>query len=186
MTDLDDRKQALRDSARSRRLGLDPALCGAAMAAHVLRDCPPPVGAVVAGFWPLADEIDPRALLHALLDRGHTVALPVTPPRGQPLTFRRWRAGDPLAPGRFGTMVPAGEPMAPDVLLIPLLAFDPAGRRLGYGGGYYDRTLAALPGRFRLGCGFAAQQVDEVPIGPYDCPLDAVATELGVVRFAAA
>jgi 5-formyltetrahydrofolate cyclo-ligase len=183
MTDLDDRKQALRQSAKARRLGHDPTLCGAAMAAHVLRDCPPPLGAVVAGFWPLADEIDPRPLLHALLDRGHPVVLPVTPPRGQALTFRRWRAGDALVPERFGTMRPTGEALAPDLLLIPLLAFDLAGRRLGYGGGYYDRTLAELPGRFRLGCGFAAQQMDEVPAGPYDCPLDAVATELGVVRF---
>jgi 5-formyltetrahydrofolate cyclo-ligase len=73
--------------------------------------------------------------------------------------------------------------MVPDFLLIPLLAFDSGGRRLGYGGGFYDRTLAALPRRFRLGCGFAAQQVDAVPIGPYDMMLDAVATEQGIMRF---
>jgi 5-formyltetrahydrofolate cyclo-ligase len=73
--------------------------------------------------------------------------------------------------------------MGPDMLLIPLLAFDPRGRRLGYGGGFYDRTLAGLPGRFRLGCAFAAQRMDAVPIGPYDITLDAVATEQGVIRF---
>jgi 5-formyltetrahydrofolate cyclo-ligase len=89
-----------------------------------------------------------------------------------------------MVPERFGTMRPVGEAMTPDVLLIPLLAFDAAGHRLGYGGGFYDRTLAGLPGRFRLGCAFATQQVDEVPAGPYDIRLDAVATEAGVIRFA--
>jgi 5-formyltetrahydrofolate cyclo-ligase len=116
--------------------------------------------------------------------------LPVTPKRGQPLTFRHWHPGDIMERERFGTMRPAGRPtgleLVPDVLLIPLLAFDAAGRRLGYGGGFYDRTLAGLPGRFRLGCAYAAQQVDEVPAGPYDMTLDAVATECGVVRFEAA
>jgi 5-formyltetrahydrofolate cyclo-ligase len=68
------------------------------------------------------------------------------------------------------------------MLLIPLLAFDAGGGRLGYGGGFYDRTLAQLPDRFRLGCAFAAQQVDAVPVGPYDIRLDAVATENGIIR----
>ncbi len=148
-----------------------------------MRDCPLSPGAVVAGFWPLEQEIDLRHLLRELHGRGHPVVLPVTPRRGEALTFRRWRPGDVMLAERFGTMRPVGEPMVPDVLLIPLLAFDAAGWRLGYGGGFYDRTLAGLPGRFRLGCGFAAQQVDAVPIGPYDMKLDAVATEQGVMRF---
>jgi 5-formyltetrahydrofolate cyclo-ligase len=108
--------------------------------------------------------------------------LPVTPQRGEVLTFRGWQPGDALIPERFGTMRPIGELLTPDTLLIPLLAFDAAGRRLGYGGGFYDRTLAGLPGRFRLGCAFAAQQVDAVPVGPYDMRLDAVATENGIIR----
>jgi 5-formyltetrahydrofolate cyclo-ligase len=82
---------------------------------------------------------------------------------------------------RFGTHRPAGAPCAPDFLLVPLLAFDRRGRRLGYGGGYYDRTLADLPGRFAMGVGYAAQELDEVPAGPYDVLLDAVATERGVI-----
>ncbi len=167
----------------ARRQGLDPVACGEALAEHVMRDCPPPDGCVVSGFWPIGQEIDVRCLLHRLHERGNPVLLPVTPRRGQALTFRRWRPGDVLVAESFGTMRPTGEEMVPDVLLIPLLAFDLSGRRLGYGGGFYDRTLDGLPGRFRLGCAFAAQQVDAVPFGPYDMMLDAVATERGILRF---
>jgi 5-formyltetrahydrofolate cyclo-ligase len=155
---------------------------GSALAQHVLRDCPPPPAAVVSGFWPLGEEIDIRPLLLALHDRGHRVTLPVTPRRGEALTFRGWQPGDVMLPERFGTLRPIGEVLVPDFLLIPLLAFDAAGARLGYGGGFYDRTLAVLPGRLRLGCAFAAQQVDSVPVGPYDIRLDAVATENGIIR----
>ena len=182
MNELDLAKRDARATAFARREGLDTRAAGQALAQHVLRDCPPPPNAVVSGFWPLGPEIDTRPLLLALHDRGHRIALPVTPKRGEPLTFRGWQPGDVLVPERFGTMRPIGEILVPDVLLIPLLAFDAAGRRLGYGGGFYDRTLAALPGRFRLGCAFAAQQVDAVPVGPYDIPLDAVATEQGIIR----
>ncbi|MEA2769104.1 MAG: 5-formyltetrahydrofolate cyclo-ligase [Acetobacteraceae bacterium] len=182
MNDLDVAKRAARDAATARRLDLNAQAAGNALAAHVLRDCPPPPGAVISGFWPMGEEIDIRPLLHALHDRGHRVALPVTPRRGEALTFRGWQPGDVLVPERFGTMRPIGEILTPDMLLIPLLAFDAAGGRLGYGGGFYDRTLAGLPGRFRLGCAFAAQQVDAVPIGPYDIRLDAVATENGIIR----
>jgi 5-formyltetrahydrofolate cyclo-ligase len=182
MNDLDASKRAAREAALARRHGLDPLAAGQALAGHVLRDCPPLPGATVSGFWPIGEEIDIRPLLHALHERGHPVALPVTPRRGEALTFRGWQPGDALVPERFGTMRPIGDPLTPDVLLIPLLAFDVTGARLGYGGGFYDRTLAGLPGRFRLGCAFAAQQVDVVPFGPYDMRLDAVATENGIIR----
>jgi 5-formyltetrahydrofolate cyclo-ligase len=183
MSDVEAAKQAARQAAIAARRGFDPIECGRALAGHVMRECPPPAHSIVSGFWPIAQEIDVRGLLHALHERGNPVVLPVTPRRGQSLTFRRWRPGDVLIAERFGTMRPIGEEMVPDVLLIPLLAFDSGGRRLGYGGGFYDRTLAGLPGRFRLGCAFAAQQVDAVPVGAYDMTLDAVATERGVIRF---
>jgi 5-formyltetrahydrofolate cyclo-ligase len=182
MNDLEAAKRAARAAAKVRRAGCDPVAAGTALTAHLMRDMPPPVGAMVAGFWPLDQEIDIRPLLHALHDRGNPVALPVTPPRGEPLTFRRWQPGDAMAAERFGTARPIGDLMVPDVMLLPLLAFDKSGGRLGYGGGYYDRTLAALPGRPRIGCAFAAQQVDAVPLGPYDIRLDAVATERGIIR----
>ena len=136
----------------------------------------------MAGFWPLPGEIDLRPLLHELASRGHIVVLPVTPKRGEALSFRRWRSGDAMVAERFGTLRPIGETMVPDFLLVPLLTFDRRGHRLGYGGGYYDRTLAGLPRATAIGCAFAAQEVDEVPAGPYDVPLHAIATELGVIR----
>ena len=180
--DLTAAKRALRAAARERRKGLDPAAAGSALAEHVLREIAPPAGASVSGYWPIGDEIDIRPLLHALHDRDHSVLLPVTPARGEPLTFCRWRPGDVLQPESFGTVRPLDEPADPDILFVPLLAFDAAGGRLGYGGGFYDRTLARLPGRPRIGCAFAAQQVDAVPVGPYDIRLDLVATEKGIIR----
>ena len=179
---LADLKAEARRAALARRATLDPAL-GAALVRVVLDGMPPPAGAVVAGFWPMGQEIDLRPLLHALHERGHTLALPVTPPRGAPLSFRRWRPGDALERGPMGTRQPGpqAEALSPTFLLVPLLAFDRRGYRLGYGGGYYDRTLAALPGAVALGIGYAAQELDEVPAGPEDAPLAAIATEAGLV-----
>ena len=175
---LDAAKQAARVAALAVRAGCDPAL-GQALVDFVPKLLPP--GAVIAGFWPLQGEIDIRPLLAALHEAGHTLALPHTPPRGQPLTFRRWQPGDTLDPGRFGTRIPTGPAVIPTVLLVPLLAFDQRGHRLGYGGGYYDRTIAALPGVATIGCAFAAQQIPAVPSGPTDMPLDRVATERGLI-----
>jgi 5-formyltetrahydrofolate cyclo-ligase len=137
---------------------------------------------VVGGFWPMGAEIDIRPLLQRLEAAGHRLALPVTPPRGRPLEFHAWRFGEALLPGRFGTSVPAAvSPVAPDWLLVPLLAFDRRGARLGYGGGYYDRTLAGLPGARALGVAYAAQEVAAVPTGAHDVPLCGIATETGFI-----
>jgi 5-formyltetrahydrofolate cyclo-ligase len=164
------------------RRSLDPRAAGEAVTELVLRECPPPSGAVVSGFWPLDGELDIRPLLVALHARGHSIVLPVTPKRGLPLSFRLWRPGDTMVPERFGTMRPAGEEQSPTFLLVPLLAFDRHGGRLGYGAGYYDRTLPLLSPRFALGCAFAAQEVLEVPMEPSDVRLDAVATERELIH----
>ena len=175
-------KKVLRAAMLEARRGLDPGL-GTRLGHHIIREPIPAPGQSVAGYWPIGTEIDIRPLLTALHERGHPILLPTTPPRGHPLSFRLWQPGNPLQSGRFGTVVPTGDGGTPDVLLVPLLAWDGRGHRLGYGGGYYDRTLAALPGCPAIGCAFAAQRIPEVPAGAHDMPLDAVATEEGVTWF---
>jgi len=135
----------------------------------------------IAAVWPLAEEVDLRPLCHALFEAGRQVLLPETTPKGSPLIFRRWTPASSMIAGRFGTSHPEGEIDVPDLVLVPFLAFDRSGYRLGYGGGYYDRTLAALnvPA---IGFGFAGQQIDAVPTGPYDIPLKTIVTECGVIR----
>ncbi len=145
-------------------------------------------GTVVAGYWPMGDEIDPRPLMAHLAAAGCRLALPVVTARGQKLEFRAWRQGDPLVPGPHGTRHPAAaaHPVVPALLLVPLLAFDRDGFRLGYGGGYYDRTLDALAATDQMdkiraiGMAFVAQEVAEVPHDRHDRRLDAVATEDGL------
>lgn len=175
-------KAALRQRAMQARAGIDAAGAAEALARVVLDHCPPPPGAVVAGFWPMGEEIDIRPLMRRLQEAGHVLALPVTPRRGSPLVFRRWRYGEALEPGRFGTSIPAtGPEIVPDWLLVPLLAFDRSGARLGYGGGYYDRTLAGLPDADCIGVAYAAQEVTAVPTGPHDRRLRGIATERGFI-----
>lgn len=175
-------KAAARKIARARRAGLANAEAPARLAAALLAGHTPPKGAIIAGYWPMGGEMDPRPLMLALASRGHALALPITPPRGQPLAFRAWAPGAALSPGPMGTSEPVGgDELRPDILLVPLLAFDRAGRRLGYGGGYYDRTLAALPGAKAIGIAYAGQEMPEVPAGPRDFRLPLIATEAGVI-----
>ncbi len=173
-------KPSLRRLALARRAG--PPDAPARLTANALPLVTP--GVAVAGFWPMGTEMDIRPLLHALHARGQVLALPRTPPRGQPLAFHAWAPGDALEAGPMGTSQPAASRplVAPGLLLVPLLAFDRRGGRLGYGGGYYDRTLPLFPAAFRLGIAFAAQEVDEVPMEPHDIPLHAIATEAGIIR----
>ena len=176
-------KAAARKAAVLRRAGLDPA-AGAQLTQHFLAHLTLPAGAVVTGFWPMGDEIDIRPLLITLAEMGHPIGLPVTGRRGEALVFRRWQPGQALVPGRFGTSHPEGPEVQPAILLMPLLAFDPYGNRLGYGGGFYDRSLAGLPGALRIGCAFAAQEMPLVPTGPFDQKLHAIVTETGFRDFA--
>jgi 5-formyltetrahydrofolate cyclo-ligase len=138
----------------------------------------------VSAYWPIRTEIDPRPLLIALA--GSAMALPVVIGPGHPLEFRRWREGDTLDIGVFGTAHPpaTAEIVEPDLLLVPLLAFDRRRYRLGYGAGYYDRTLAGLRSRKKImavGVAFAGQEVDSVPIDGWDQQLDLVITDRDII-----
>ena len=177
-------KAALRAAALDRRAALPPAARAAAaeaLAAAADR-LAIPAGAAVSGFLSIRDEIDVGPLLAALAARGHPLALPVVVGGPAGLVFRRWRPGDPLVAAGFGLSEPppsAGE-VAPEVLLVPLAAFDRRGHRIGYGRGYYDKALAALDAVHRrraIGVAFAAQEVAAVPDEPHDRRLDAVLTE---------
>ncbi len=142
---------------------------------------------VVSGFYPYQSEIDVRPLMGRLAGEGWMSCLPVVVAKGQPLAFRRWYAGEPTIRGKWDIPRPAEDApvVEPDVLLVPMLAFDRAGYRLGYGGGFYDRTLALLRAKkpiIAIGVAYAAQEIPAVPRGDHDQPLDYVMTEQEVFR----
>ena len=139
-------------------------------------------GTIVSGFSPLKSEINPIPLMRKLADAGAQLALPVVAGRGKPLVMRAWSFGAPLASGVWGIREPQPDApeLAPDILLVPLLAFDRSGQRIGYGAGYYDMTIAGLRARkpvVAVGIGYAAQQIDAVPVTSRDARLDLVLTE---------
>ncbi len=145
-------------------------------------------GGCVGGYWPLGSELDVRPAMLHLHQAGCALALPVSGPRGTALTFRDWDPDAPMAAGRYGIQEPgADRPMLrPCALLVPLLAFDRRGGRLGYGAGYYDRTLAALRAGgpvLALGVAFAAQERDAVPCDAHDEAMDWIVTERETLRF---
>jgi 5-formyltetrahydrofolate cyclo-ligase len=172
----------------ARRRAAHSAAAGEAAARHFLAAAPLSPRAVVSAYWPMGEELDPRPLMRALHEVGHRVCLPVVVERAAPLAFRAWTPETALAPNVFGTLAPPVDApvVRPDALLVPLLGFDRAGWRLGYGGGYYDRTLRDLRshgGALAIGFAYAAQEVGALPREPFDEPLDWIVTEAGVRAF---
>jgi 5-formyltetrahydrofolate cyclo-ligase len=181
-------KDRLRSEGFSRRDALDKAFredAARRIAGRAL-DCPElqsltPVG----GYWPIRSEVDSRPLMEALLDRGQDVALSqILHPH---LSWRLWRPGDVLIKGGFGVREPG--PDAPEVfpsaLLVPLVAFDRRGARLGYGKGHFDRAIAALDAKhpvLTIGLAYAVQEIEEVPVEPHDRMLDVIVTESELIR----
>ncbi|MBI1219183.1 MAG: 5-formyltetrahydrofolate cyclo-ligase [Rhodobacteraceae bacterium] len=154
-----------------------------AAADHLAAALAPHAGQVLAGYMPMRTEIDPLAAMAAHVG---PVCVPVILGPGHPLGFRRWLPDTVMVPGDFGALIPeTGDWLEPEVLIVPLVAFDARGYRLGYGGGFYDRTLERLRARLpilAIGFAFAAQECDAVPIEPTDQPLDLIVTEDGPRR----
>jgi 5-formyltetrahydrofolate cyclo-ligase len=182
------RKQAIADRARL-IAGLDAAAAARAIrdrflesfaATHVLGR-----GTVVSAFWPVGEELDIKPLIEALHERGCVCALPVVTVKHMPLTFRVWQPGMPFIVSSFGIPEPGPDcpPATPDISLVPLLAFDEEGYRLGYGGGYYDRTIEQLrllrrdPPYLTVGVAFEGQLRSDLPHESFDQPLDWILTE---------
>ena len=183
--DIADVKRQARAAASKRRAEAHELLKDSAGAMMAARGLPPDVGTapgIVSGFIPYKSEITPIPMLERLNREGWLTCLPIVIAMEEPLVFRAWAPGQPLVPGAWDIPVPleAAAEVEPDVLLVPMLAFDRKGFRLGYGGGFYDRTLEklrALKKVVAIGVAYHAQMVDEVPLGLYDAPLDYVMTE---------
>lgn len=183
MTDITEAKALARKTAfAARKLAFE---AGQGRAAAILAEfLTPHRGKVLAGYMPMRTEIDP---LPAMAAHSAPVGVPVIIGPGQPLRFRHWTPDARMVIGDFKALIPeAGDWLVPEVVIVPLVAFDARGYRLGYGGGFYDRTLEGLKARgpvLAVGFAFAGQELDEVPIEVTDQRLDAVVTEQGVTLF---
>lgn len=154
-------------------------------AARLLEFLHPYRGKIIAAYMPIQTEIDPLPVMAEMAQHG-PVCVPVIQGDGQALLFREWRPGCAMCEGPFGAQVPAdGAWLVPEIVIVPLVAFDRQGGRLGYGGGFYDRTLEGLRARrptLAIGFAYGAQETDALPLEPTDQPLDAVITEHGVLQ----
>jgi 5-formyltetrahydrofolate cyclo-ligase len=190
MDAIADQKAELRREAIARRDALPPDARQAAADAIAVRKFPLAIapGAIVSGFMPLNSEISPLPLMKTLAAHGARLALPAIAGRGEPLVMRAWDFGAPLDRGQWGIREPKPDApeVEPDILLVPLLAFDRAGHRIGYGAGYYDMTIARLRARkavMAAGVAFAAQEIPRIPATPRDERLDLVLTEREVIEL---
>jgi 5-formyltetrahydrofolate cyclo-ligase len=182
--DLNAEKAALRErlkAAREREAAQLPK-AGMALASRFPEKLLPESGQVISAYVPFGAEIEPGGVLSQARAKGATLALPVVVKKGEPLVFRAWDFGEPLEEGVWGILAPpASAPeVEPDVLLVPLLGFDHFGGRLGYGGGFYDRTITKLRAKkpvTAIGLAFEIQRLDAVPLGPHDERLDWIVTE---------
>ena len=178
-------KALLRAALRTQRSAFVAALSAEQRAAHLdalaERLMPQLAGyACISAYVAMGSEINPAPLLDRLGGRGVTLAMPYVTDKRLPMRFLRWKPGDALAEGTFGLLQPDehAEDVEPDCILAPLLGFDRTGSRIGQGAGFYDRAFAVLPAVRRIGLAWSVQEVESVPMDPWDVPLHAIATEL--------
>jgi 5-formyltetrahydrofolate cyclo-ligase len=190
LVSVDPSKNALRAAARARRAEADkavPKTIGEVFARIFFDAVPVSSAASVAAYVRTQSEADPKCILSELRRRGHVIALPsVEATRKQPLVFRIFDS-ESLVMGAYGIPMPprSAKPVEPDVIIVPLVAFDRAGHRLGYGAGYYDRTIAALRARkaiVTVGLAYAVQEVDSIPSEAHDQRLDWIVTEKEAIQ----
>jgi len=171
---------AARKAAHTNAKNADTAAAG-----HFLRNIPTSEGAVIAGYRPIQTEIDPTPLMTALYESGRRICVPVIEEADMPLKFREWTPDTKMIKGAFGAEIPKeGDWLEPTVLITPLVAFDKKGWRLGYGGGFYDRSLEGLRDKRTtraVAYAYAAQEIDAVPTEPTDQRLNAIVTEKGII-----
>jgi len=190
VTETEKTKAALRAAALALRDALPAAARAAAAEAIAGRAFPVNIaaGTIVSGFSPMKTEINTIPLMRKLSDAGAQLALPVLRGRGKPLIMRAWNFGAPLASGQWGIREPTPDApeVEPDILIVPLAAFDRAGHRIGYGAGYYDMTINGLRAKkniVAIGIAFAAQEIPQVPTTARDARLDLVLTERETIDF---
>jgi 5-formyltetrahydrofolate cyclo-ligase len=179
--------RALATSRRAEAFARHGATASAKLIRHGFEFVAARRGAIVSGFSAIRDEINPQPLMLALAGAGHPLALPAMQGKGKPLVFRSWSPGDEMAPAVWGIAEPlcSRPAVVPDVVLVPLLGFDARGTRLGYGGGFYDRSLQELrlaKSIVAIGVAYDEQCLDAVPHLDYDQPLDWVLTPSGLVK----
>jgi 5,10-methenyltetrahydrofolate synthetase len=140
-------------------------------------------GRLVSYYWPFRGEPDLRAWGQTIVDRGGRTALPLVVAKGQPLVFRQWKRGETLERGVWNIPVPVeGDPVFPDIVIAPLVGYDPSNYRLGYGGGFFDRTLASLPKKpLVIGIGYGSCELPTIYPQAHDIPMDVIVTEKGVI-----
>ncbi|MCF6302570.1 MAG: 5-formyltetrahydrofolate cyclo-ligase [Devosiaceae bacterium] len=185
--DLD--KAKLRDRIKSERAKLsseERAKFSQQVEQLFLLDVPFNAQSKIALYWPIGDEVDCKELIFSLTQQGVELGLPTIVGREKPLIFRRYEGEQKLVPAQFGTLEPDphSPPVVPDIIVLPLLAFDKTGARLGYGGGFYDRTIGDMKlTPMLVGLAFDAQELDFVPVDSHDIGLDMVITQTGTRRF---
>ena len=183
---------AWRKAERARLLAIRDAIpveerrrLDARMTEMLLEAFPQVAGKTIGFYWPMKGEFDPRVFVLRLREMGSRAALPIVVKKAAPLEYREWWPGVETTPGVFGLPVPQGSPvLVPDVVLMPPVGFDAQGYRLGYGGGYFDRTLASLSARppLKIGVGRELSRIETIHPQPHDIPMDLVVTEAGIHR----